>query len=320
MLSYDTTPKDSNYSFDPILLEELSQMTSEACNPDTTELDLLSVAEVLQKMNQQDQLVPAAVATVLPLVEQVVHQVVRAFQQGGRLVYIGAGTSGRLGVLDAVECPPTFSVSAEQVIGIIAGGPKAMYKAVEGAEDDPELAAQDLINIDFNQKDVLVGLAASGRTPYVLGALAYARSLGAYTAAISCNPGTAVLTAADVGICALVGPEALTGSTRLKSGSAQKLILNMISTASMIKTGKVYQNLMVDVHASNEKLHARAVRIVMQATQCDRLCAIKALNDAEQNAKLAILMVLTGQPKSVAEQWLQQHQGNLRSAVTKGSE
>jgi N-acetylmuramic acid 6-phosphate etherase len=290
-------------------------MVSEERNPDTIHIDLMSTKDILVAMNQEDRNVPLAIEQCVEPISQAVEHIVDAFKRGGRLVYIGAGTSGRLGVLDAVECPPTFGVSSKQVIGIIAGGNQAIYKAVEGAEDDEQLGQQDLIDINFNQNDVLVGIAASGRTPYVLGALDHARALGAIAISVSCNPGAIIEQHADISICPVVGPEVLTGSTRLKSGTAQKLVLNMLSTASMIRSGKSYENLMVDVNASNKKLYARAIRIVMQATHCDRIAAELALEKTQFNAKLAILNVLTGVEPQIGSQVLNDNGGFLRSSV-----
>lgn len=298
-----------------ILLQQLEAMASEARHPDTWDLDQLSSLQIVKKINQQDQTIAAAVATCLPQIAEVVDKIVSAFSQGGRLIYIGAGTSGRLGILDAVECPPTFSVPASQVIGLIAGGDKAIYKAVEGAEDNPDLAKADLEQINFCHNDILIGIAASGRTPYVLGGLAYARTVGATTAAISCNAKAPVLSKADYAICAVVGPEVVTGSTRMKAGTAQKMILNMLSTAAMIRSGKVYQNLMVDLHASNEKLQARAVRIVMQATDCSAAIARDALAAANNSAKLAILHILTGDTIEQCQHKLQQNAGSIRKTL-----
>ena len=297
------------------LLSQLSNLVSEERNPDTMDIDLMSTDEILSTINHQDSLVAAAIKPCIPAISQAVDRIVEAFKQGGRLVYIGAGTSGRLGILDAVECPPTFSVTQKQVVGIIAGGNQAIYKAVEGAEDNPELAKRDLQQIEFNDKDVLVGIAASGRTPYVLGALNYAQSINATTVGVSCNPDSVVGKSAGIEICPVVGPEVLTGSTRMKSGTAQKLVLNMLTTASMIRSGKSYENLMVDVYASNDKLHARAVRIVMQATHCDQSTAKQALETANYKAKLAILLVLTGVDVEQGQLILAQNRGFLRKAV-----
>lgn len=297
------------------LLQQLDNMSSEARSPDSMDIDLLPALEIVKRINAADQTVAHSVANCLQQVATVAEHIVTAFAAGGRLVYLGAGTSGRLGILDAVECPPTFSVPSSQVVALIAGGDGAVYKAVEGAEDNPQLAVDDLQRISLNAKDILVGIAASGRTPYVLGGLAYARSIGCVTAAISCNANAPILSAADIGICAEVGPEVLTGSTRMKAGSAQKLILNMLTTTAMIRSGKVYQNLMVDLHASNEKLVARAVRIVMQATDCDADSAQQALHAAGMNAKLAILHILSGQSIAHCKQQLAQQQGFIRKVL-----
>jgi len=297
------------------LVEQLKTIATEAQNHNTLDIDLLDSLSVVQKINTEDKKVALAVEKTLPQVAQAVDLIVSAFSKKGRLIYIGAGTSGRLGILDAVECPPTFSVTNQQVQGIIAGGDSAIYQAVEGAEDDQQAAKQDLININFNKNDVLVGIAASGRTPYVISAMEYAKSLEASVISVSCAPQQIMAKLGDVNICAEVGPEVLTGSTRMKSGTAQKLILNMLSTASMIRSGKSYKNLMVDVNASNEKLYARAVRIVMQATQCDVHTAKQALAQAENNAKLAILLVLTQVDIEQAKAMLTKSKGFLRNAI-----
>ena len=297
------------------LLTELNTILSESRNAATSNIDLLSTAAILQKINEEDQKVALAIKPALGNIGIAVDAIVEAFTNKGRLIYLGAGTSGRLGILDAVECVPTFSVARDMVIGIIAGGEKAIKYAVEGAEDDQEAAIEDLKAIHFNAKDVLVGIAASGRTPYVISALKYAQLIGAKSVAVSCNPNSAIGKEADVDICAAVGPEILTGSTRMKSGTAQKLILNMLSTASMIKIGKTYQNLMVDVNASNEKLYARALLIVMQATDCDEQTASAALLTADNEAKVAIMMILTGANTSEAVFLLKQHDGFLRKAI-----
>jgi len=294
------------------LLQTLSTLITEQRNPNSMHVDSLSALEIVQLMNQEDKQVPLAIEKCLPQIAQAVECVVAAFQQGGRLVYIGAGTSGRLGVLDASECPPTFGVSPEMVKGIIAGGERALRHPIEGAEDSKAQAVVDLQTIHFSSKDVLVGIAASGRTPYVIGALEYAKSLGSVTVSIASNPNSAMANIVDIAIDTVVGPEVLTGSSRLKSGTAQKLVLNMLTTASMILMGKCYQNLMVDVQASNEKLKARAIRIVMQATDCDKALAEETLKQADQNAKLAIMMILSGLDRSQAEALLEKHQGKLQ--------
>ena len=297
------------------LLQTLSTLITEQRNPNSMHVDSLSALEIVQLMNKEDKQVPLAIEKCLPQIAQAVECIVAAFQQGGRLVYIGAGTSGRLGVLDASECPPTFGVSPEMVKGIIAGGEHALRHPIEGAEDSKAQAVVDLQTIHFSSKDVLVGIAASGRTPYVIGALEYAKSLGSATVSIASNPNSAMANIVDIAIDTVVGPEVLTGSSRLKSGTAQKLVLNMLTTASMILMGKCYQNLMVDVQASNEKLKARAIRIVMQATDCDKALAEETLKQADQNAKLAIMMILSGLDRAQAEALLEKHQGKLQLAL-----
>ena len=297
------------------LLQTLSTLMTEQRNPNSMHVDSLSALEIVQLMNAEDKQVPLAIEKCLPQIAQAVECIVAAFQQGGRLVYIGAGTSGRLGVLDASECPPTFGVSPEMVKGIIAGGERALRHPIEGAEDSKAQAVIDLQTIQFSSKDVLVGIAASGRTPYVIGALEYAKRLGSVTVSIASNPNSAMANIVDIAIDTVVGPEVLTGSSRLKSGTAQKLVLNMLTTASMILMGKCYQNLMVDVQASNEKLKARAIRIVMQATDCDKALAEETLKQADQNAKLAIMMILSGLDRAQAEALLEKHQGKLQLAL-----
>lgn len=297
------------------LLQTLSTLITEQRNLNSMHVDSLSALEIVQLMNQEDKQVPLAIEKCLPQIAQAVECIVAAFQQGGRLVYIGAGTSGRLGVLDASECPPTFGVSPEMVNGIIAGGERALRHPIEGAEDSKSQAVVDLQTIQFSSKDVLVGIAASGRTPYVIGALEYAKSLGSVTVSIASNPNSAMANIVDIAIDTVVGPEVLTGSSRLKSGTAQKLVLNMLTTASMILMGKCYQNLMVDVQASNEKLKARAIRIVMQATDCDKALAEETLKQADQNAKLAIMMILSGLDRAQAKALLEKHQGKLQLAL-----
>lgn len=297
------------------LLQTLSTLITEQRNPNSMHVDSLSALEIVQLMNEEDKQVPLAIEKCLPQIAQAVECIVAAFQQGGRLVYIGAGTSGRLGVLDASECPPTFGVSPEMVKGIIAGGERALRHPIEGAEDSKAQAVVDLQTIQFSSKDVLVGIAASGRTPYVIGALEYAKSLGSVTVSIASNPNSAMANIVDIAIDTVVGPEVLTGSSRLKSGTAQKLVLNMLTTTSMILMGKCYQNLMVDVQASNEKLKARAIRIVMQATDCDKILAEETLKQADQNAKLAIMIILSGLDRAQAEALLEKHHGKLQLAL-----
>ncbi|HAU4930203.1 N-acetylmuramic acid 6-phosphate etherase [Aeromonas hydrophila] len=288
---------------------DLSSMITETRNPTSVEIDQLPTLEMLRVINQEDQQVALAVSQLLPEITRAVDAIAAAFGKGGRLVYIGAGTSGRLGILDASECPPTYGVSAEQVVGLIAGGHKAILQAVENAEDDAELGAQDLKNIQFCANDVLVGIAASGRTPYVLGAMAHARAVGATVCSISCNPGSPLAQAADISMVAVVGPEIVTGSSRMKAGTAQKLILNMLSTGAMIRTGKVYGNLMVDVEATNAKLVERQKRIVMEATDCERAVAERALAQADNHCKTAIVMILAGLTADEARTRLQSSNG-----------
>ena len=293
----------------------LKGMTTERRNPRTMQLDTMSELEIVTAMNDEDARVPLAIAKKLPEIAQAARWAVEAFEQGGRLFYMGAGTSGRLGVLDAAECPPTFGVDPGMVVGLIAGGEKAFIKAVEGAEDSRELGRQDLESRQLAQKDFVIGIAASGRTPYVLGGLAYAKELGCRTAAIACNPGSAIGKAADLAIEVEVGPEVLTGSTRLKSGTAQKLILNMISTASMVRMGKAYQNLMVDVMQTNEKLHTRAENIVMDATGVERSEARSAIDAAGGSVKCAITMLLANCSAQEARSRLEAAGGHVRTAI-----
>lgn len=297
------------------LLAELQQLVSEARNPRSMNIDLLPTADILAVMNSEDAEVPGAVAKVIPQIAEAVDEIVRAFRSGGRLIYIGAGTSARLGVLDASECPPTFSVPDGMVVGLIAGGPKAILRAVEGAEDDAEEGRRTLEEIELSAKDVVVGIAVSGRTPYVIGALDYAKRIGATTVSLTCNPLSTLAEMADIAISPVVGPEVVTGSTRLKSGTAQKLVLNMLSTASMIRIGKTYENLMVDLNISNQKLHARAIRIIADAAGCPADAAESYLERSGNNVKLAILMALTGQDRADAEQALAKSDGFLRKAL-----
>lgn len=293
------------------LLQALGHMITEQRNPNSIHIDRASALEIVQMINNEDKLVPLAVEKCLPQIAQAVEKIVTAFQQGGRLVYMGAGTSGRLGVLDASECPPTYGVSPDMVVGLIAGGERALRHPIEGAEDNREQGKLDLQAIHFTEKDVLVGIAASGRTPYVLAGLEYANEVGAITISIASNPNSAMANIADIAIETLVGAEVLTGSSRMKSGTAQKLVLNMLTTASMIQMGKCYQNLMVDVQASNEKLRARAIRIVMQATECTKEVAEHTLKMADGNAKLAIMMQLGNLDKESAVEILNKNQNKL---------
>ena len=293
----------------------LKNMSTETRNQNTMNLDIMTPLEVVTVMNQEDAKVPEAIKPALPNIAQCVTWAIQSIEAGGRIIYMGAGTSGRLGVLDAVECPPTFGVAPEVVVGLIAGGEKAFVKAVEGAEDSRELGRQDLVDINLEARDIVIGIAASGRTPYVLGGLAYAKEVGCHTVGISCNPGSAVGAAAELAIEVVPGPECLTGSTRLKSGTCQKLILNMISTATMVGCGKAYQNLMVDVMQTNEKLVVRAQNIVMEATGCDRETAAEKIGIAGGNAKTAITMILADCGLEEARARLEKAKGHVREAI-----
>lgn len=291
----------------------LEKLTTELRNPKSMELDNKSIKEVLLLMNEEDATVPLAVKKEIDNIESVVKEVVKAFKNGGRLIYVGAGTSGRLGILDSSECPPTFGVEPTLVQGLIAGGEKAILKAIEGAEDDEESGQLDLKAISINEKDVVVGIAASGRTPYVIGALKYANEVGATTASISNNKHSVIGKIAQIAIEVETGPEVLTGSTRLKAGTAQKLVLNMISTASMIGIGKVYENLMVDVQPTNKKLVERSKRIIMEATGVDYDTAQTYFLRANQEVKPAIVMILLNCSYEEALDKLEKSNGFIRN-------
>ena len=293
----------------------LDNLLTEARNPQTMNLDSMTPLEIVTAMNQEDAKVPDSIRPELPHIAQCVAWATESIRAGGRIIYMGAGTSGRLGVLDAVECPPTFGVSPDMVVGLIAGGERAFVKAVEGAEDNYDLGKADLQAIGLTEQDIVIGIAASGRTPYVLGGLEYANHLGCKTVAISCNPGSEVGKTARLAIEVAPGPECLTGSTRLKAGTAQKLILNMISTATMVRCGKAFQNLMVDVVPTNEKLRVRAENIVMEATGVTRERAKEALLQSGDKVKTAILMILAGCGREEAEQKLEKTNGHIREAM-----
>ena len=290
-------------------------LATERRNPRTEHIDELPTLDMLRLINAEDALVAAAVEREIPSIARAVDAIAEALGSGGRLVYIGAGTSGRLGVLDASECPPTFGVDEGLVVAMIAGGPDAMFRAKEGAEDDAGLSRTDLESIGFTRKDVLVGLAASGRTPYVLGGLAYARGLGAVTVAVACTPDSQIAQAADIAISPTPGPEVVTGSTRLKAGTAQKMVLNMLSTGAMIRLGKVYGNRMVDLRATNEKLRHRARRMVAEVTGLTQDAAAELLAQANGQAKTAICMALTGLDAAAATELLTAHRGVLARAL-----
>lgn len=294
---------------------DLSHLVTESRNQSSQNIDTLSTIEMLKVINNEDQKVALAVEKVLPEIAQVVDAVKAAFAVGGRLIYMGAGTSGRLGILDASECPPTYGTPAEQVVGLIAGGHKAILKAVENAEDSPQLAVDDLRNLNLTERDVVVGIAASGRTPYVLGGMEYARNVGAFVASLVCNPTCPMIEAADVAIVPVVGAEIVTGSSRMKAGTAQKLVLNMITTGAMIRSGKVFGNLMVDVEATNAKLIQRQANIVMEATGADEQEAELALSQCQRHCKTAILMILTGLDAAQAKILLEQNDGFIRLAL-----
>ena len=271
---------------------DLSKLNTEQRNPNTYDIDKLDTLSMLQVINEEDKKVASAVETELPHIAAAVDLITTKLREGGKMLYIGAGTSGRLGVLDASECPPTFGVSPHMIQGLIAGGPKALISSIEGAEDNKSRAVSDLQERGLTSNDILIGIAASGRTPYVVSALEYANSINAATVAISCVEDSQIAAIANIAITPITGPEVITGSTRLKAGTATKLVLNMLTTATMIKLGKVYSNLMVDVQATNEKLKARAVRIVVEATGCDEDTAVNALTRTDGSAKLAVELIL----------------------------
>ena len=293
----------------------LENMTTEKRNPKTMDLDRMSPLEIVTVMNREDELVPKAIGRHLERIAQIAAWGTQSLERNARIFYMGAGTSGRLGVLDAAECMPTFGVSADTVIGLIAGGEKAFIRAVEGAEDSRELGREDLIEYGLTDKDLVIGIAASGRTPYVLGGLEYAREVGCHTAAISCNADSEIGRVAEVAVDIVIGPEVLTGSTRLKAGTAQKMVLNMISTAAMVGAGKAYQNLMVDVVQTNEKLRKRALNIVVEATGADEDTAREALEQAGGKCKTAITMLLAGCDVTEAEERLEASKGRVREAI-----
>ncbi len=296
---------------------ELKKIATEQRNPNTMNIDILSTHEMIKLINREDHRVAEAVSLVTEEIAKAVDVIADRLSKGGRLIYCGAGTSGRLGILDAVECPPTYSTDPEMVQGLIAGGYPAIFKAVEGAEDSKELGVEDMKGINFAAGDVLVGVAASGRTPYVLGCMEYAKELGAVTVSVTCCPGSVLDTYADIGIAPAPGPEVVTGSTRMKSGTAQKMVLNMLSTGAMIKLGKVYGNLMVDVKPSNEKLIRRCVTIVCAATECDEATATAALEQCEYRPKIAIVMVLMGVGAEEAKVLLNRAGGRIARVLEK---
>ena len=293
----------------------LQQFITESRNNASANIDTLSTLEMLTVINNEDKKVAIAVEAILPAISQAVDVIKQAFENGGRLIYCGAGTSGRLGILDASECPPTFGSPAKQVVGLIAGGKTAILKAVENAEDNLEAGELDLKNIQVNANDIIVGIAASGRTPYVIGAMRYAKSLGCQVVSLCCNDNSEMAAIADIALDVIVGPEVVTGSSRLKAGTAQKLVLNMLTTGSMIKSGKVFGNLMVDVQATNAKLIERQKKIIIEATDCSRETAETALVASGHHCKTAIVMILTGVDAKQAKDSLQQHKGFIRQCI-----
>ncbi|USK38530.1 N-acetylmuramic acid 6-phosphate etherase [Cytobacillus firmus] len=293
----------------------ITKLNTEQRNPKTMEIDLMTTEEIITIINQEDTIVPNAIAREIPHIVKVVDEITESFKKGARLIYVGAGTSGRLGIIDASECPPTYGTDPEMVVGIIAGGKEAMTEAVEGAEDDSEQGRQDVANIQLSDKDVLVGIAASGRTPYTIGALQYGNEVGAVTVSVACTKDSEMGKISKYTIAPITGPEVVTGSTRMKAGTAQKLILNMLTTASMIKLGKVYGNLMVDVQMTNEKLFKRAENIVKMATGASDEEARAALKEQNYHTKAAILQILTGLKGEAAAELLKKHNGYLREAA-----
>ena len=294
---------------------DLTKLMTEKRNEKTMNLDSMSPLEIITIMNDEDERAVLAVKEVLPQIATAIQWTTQSLRDGGRLIYMGAGTSGRLGVLDAVECRPTFGMSPDVIIGIMAGGEKAFIKAVEGAEDSKTLGQEDLEKLNLKKNDIVIGIAASGRTPYVIHAIRYARKVGAKTVIIACNKNSEMSKEADLSIEPATGPEVLTGSTRLKAGSAQKMVLNMISTASMVGIGKVYQNLMVDVMQSNEKLVTRAQNIVIAATGCDKETAKRKIAKADGSVKLAITMILMDCSLEQAKEHLKRSHGHIRQAL-----
>lgn len=311
-----STPEASNTAS---VRSEISALVTESANSRYPDLAALSTAELVAGMNTEDSLVPAAIGEQLPVISAIIDEIAARMRQGGRLIYVGAGTPGRLGVLDASECPPTFGTDPSLVVGVIAGGRAAVNQAVENAEDSEEAGAADIAALDVGPTDSVVGLAASGRTPYVIAAVKAARAQGAYTVGFACNTGSLLGAAAETALEIEVGPEFLSGSTRLKSGTCQKLVLNMISTISMVRLGKTYKNVMVDLRATNAKLHARSERTLMRTTGCDAATATAALTAADGHVKAAILSIMTGLPAARAAELLAAQDGFLPAAIDAGT-
>ncbi|MFQ6860410.1 MAG: N-acetylmuramic acid 6-phosphate etherase [Beduini sp.] len=293
---------------------EITHLVTESRNPKTMNLDDMSIHQFLEIMNEEDASVPLKVKEVLPQIEKAVEKIIYALKNGGKLYYVGSGTSGRLGVLDAVECPPTFGTT-DEVQGIIAGGDSAFVKAKEGAEDNEEGGYHDIYNANITADDIVVGIAASGRTPHTIGALKAANEIGAFTISIACNPNSKIGQVAKLAIDMTIGPEVITGSTRLKAGTAQKLVLNMLSTASMVGIGKTYQNLMVDMKPTNEKLVERSKHIIMEATECSYEQASIVFEESHRQTKIAIVMILLDCDEKTARLQLEKHHGFVKNAI-----
>lgn len=298
-----------------MIIGDLAKLTTESININTTNIDRVSTFHMITLINEEDKKVALAIEKIKEEIAKAVDIIAEKLMEGGRLIYVGAGTSGRLGILDASECPPTYGVEEDLVMGIIAGGKSAMFKAIEGAEDNSELGKEDLIKIKLNEKDVVCGIAASGRTPYVIGAMKYGREIGATVLSLNMNKNSEMNKYAEVSISVEVGPETIMGSTRMKSGTAQKMVLNMLSTGAMIKMGKVYGNLMVDVQSSNEKLRMRAKRIVKLATGASDEVIERILEVTKYNVKVTILTIKSGLSIEEAEKLLQKHRGYIAKAL-----
>lgn len=325
-LNYQSTvPASSIYiliqpKFTPMsesaLFKEIQSLATEQRNPASSEFDNSSIQQILDIINTEDHLVPIAVRREIPYITQAVELVVKAFKKGGRLFYVGAGTSGRLGIVDASECPPTYGTPPEMVQGLIAGGPQAVFKSKEGAEDLEENGVIALKEAQVTASDVVCGIAASRRTPYVVGAVKYARQIGCKTLFITCNPRSTFTLEVDVAMCPVVGPEVIMGSTRMKSGTAQKLVLNMITTTAMVQMGKVYQNMMVDLQMTNKKLVERSIRTVMMITGANYEEASNVLEEASGHVKTALVMLLANMTKQEAQDRLQSTEGFVRKAIS----
>jgi N-acetylmuramic acid 6-phosphate etherase len=298
---------------------EIGTLVTESSNAKYPDLSALSTTELVTAMNSEDALVPVAIETKLPVIAAIIDEVAARMARGGRLIYVGAGTPGRMGILDASECPPTFGTDPSLVVGVIAGGRAAVNQAVENAEDSKEAGVADMAALELTPNDSVIGLAASGRTPYVIAAIGAAKAMGAYTVGFSCNNNSPLGAAAEQALEIELGPEFLTGSTRLKSGTCQKLVLNMISTIAMVRLGKTYKNVMVDLRATNAKLHARSERTLMHVTGCDAATATAALLAADGHVKAAILAIMTGLPAKQAAALLAENAGFLPAAITAGS-